>query len=296
MKSPRGPRLFHGSVCVPSLNAALALYVDLLEQKIVERGIVGDDEAQAWQAPLAAGARTAVLQPPSGAPVYLRLIEQPVPAGYLPGRHYGWNALELTVESADAMHARLVAAGIPIIAPPKELSFTDKLYPMQARGPGGEAIYLNEVRGDLPDSDLPMAKCWVDQLFIAVMGCRDMAASLDYYNAVLGTGVGGKWEIPYSVINQVFGFPDGSTHKLATLSDGRTVLFEVDQYPKAAIARPQNEGALVPGICAIGVRVAAPPKDAAWISAPSVRNNAPFFGATIGVLRGPDGELTELIW
>ena len=296
MTNPPGPRLFHGTVCVPSMELALAFYVDLLEQTVVERGTVGGDEARAWQAPLAAGARSVVLQPPSGAPVYLRLIEQAVPAGYIPGRHYGWAALELTVENADKMHARLVTAGTPIIAPPKELSFTDKLYPMHARGPGGEAVYLNEVRGDLPDSDLPMAKCWVDQLFIAVMGCRNMAVSLDYYNEVLRTGVGGTWEIPYSVINQAFGLPDGSTHKLATIADARTVLFEVDQYPAAAVAPPQTTGAMVPGICAIGVRVAAPPDNAAWISAPSVRNGAPYLGATVGVLRGPDGELTELIW
>lgn len=296
MTSRHGPRLFHGTVCVPLMEPALALYVDLLEQRIVERGTLSADEAQAWHAPGAVGARSVVLQPPSGAPVYLRLIEQTVPAGYLPGRHYGWAALELTVESADAVHARLAAAGITIIAPPKELSFTDKLYPMQARGPGGEAIYLNEVRGNLPDSDLPMAKCWVDQLFIAVMGCRNRAASLVFYNSLLGTGIGGTWDIPYSVINQAFGLPPNTSHMLSTVSDDRIVLFEIDQYPSAALLCRQNTDALVPGICAIGVCVSAPPRDALWLSPPTIRAHAPYRGATVGVIRGPDGELTEFIW
>ncbi|MBL0123674.1 MAG: hypothetical protein IPP88_13425 [Betaproteobacteria bacterium] len=289
-------RLFCGTVCVPSLDAALALYVDLLEQNVVEQAVVSGEEALAWQAPAVLGARSAVLQPPSGAKIYLRLVEQATPAGYHPGRHFGWSALELTVASADKAHARLVKAGTPIIAPPKELSFTDKLYPMQARGTGGEAIYLNEVRGNLPTSDLPMAKCWVDQLFIAVMGCRRREDTLTFYNALLGTGTGGTWDIEYSVLNQAFDLPSGTTHVLSTVSDDRTVLFEIDQYPKAAMARPQDRGALVPGICNIGIRVESPPAGANWLVPPAVRANAPYFGATVGVVRGPDGELTELIW
>lgn len=70
MNDARGPRLLHGTVCVPSLDAALVLYVDLLEQNIVERGVVSGHEANAWQAPKSAGARSAVLQP-------LPLTEQP---------------------------------------------------------------------------------------------------------------------------------------------------------------------------------------------------------------------------
>jgi catechol 2,3-dioxygenase-like lactoylglutathione lyase family enzyme len=290
-----GPRLLHGTVCVPSLDNALMLYRDLFEQTVVHTATVGKSEAAAWEAPALAGAKSVVMQPPSGSPVYLRLIEQVEPVGYQPGTHYGWAALELSVKDADAMYVRLLAAGTPIIAAPKPLSFTDKLYPMQARGPGGEAIYLNEVRGDLPSSDLPMAKCWVDQLFIAVMGCRNMEASLAFYHALLGTGTGGQWEMPYSVINLAFGLDASTAHKLATISDRRTVLFEVDQYPTQATPRPQPAGGLPQGLAMIGVKVDALPTVAHWIVPPAVRLDAPYFGAMVGVIRGPDGELTEIV-
>lgn len=297
MSSNVGPKLAHGTVCVPSLVAALELYEGLFEQRLLLRSTVSVSEAAAWQAPALAGAQSAVLQPPSNTPVYLRLIEQPDPADYKPGTHYGWAALELSVKSADEMYVRLQKAGTPIIAPPKALSFTDKLYPMQARGPGGEAIYLNEVRGDLPSSDLPMAKCWVDQLFIAVMGCRNMAASLDFYHALLGTGTGGQWEMPYSVINAAFALPATTAHKLATVADRRTVLFEMDQYPAMASARPQRQNGLPQGLAIIGVRVSAPPaRDVQWLHAPVRRDAAPYSGAVVGVVRGLDGELLELIW
>jgi catechol 2,3-dioxygenase-like lactoylglutathione lyase family enzyme len=290
-----GPRLLHGTVCVPALDQALLLYRDLFEQTVVRTGTVGKAEAEAWEAPALAGAKSVVMQPPSGSPVYLRLIEQADPAGYHPGTHYGWAALELSVKDADAMYARLLAAGTPIIAAPKALSFTDMLYPMQARGPGGEAIYLNEIRGDLPSSDLPMAKCWVDRLFIAVMGCRDMKASLEFYHALLGTTTGGEWEMPYSVINISFGLDASTAHKLATISDRRTVLFEVDQYPVKSTPRPQSNSSLPQGVAMIGVKVDALPVGASWVVPPSARTQAPYFGATVGVVRGPDGELTELV-
>jgi hypothetical protein len=291
-----GPRLALGTVCVPNVDAALQLYAGLLEQDIIADGVVSADEASAWQAPRLVGARSVVMQPPSKAPVYLRLIEQPDPPDYKPGTHFGWAALELSVKSADDIYQRLLNAKTPIIAAPKPLSFTDKLYPMQARGPGGEAIYLNEVRGNLPSSDLPMANCWVDKLFIAVMGCRDMVASLNFYNDLLGTAIGGQWEMPYSVINAAFILPATTAHKLATVADGRTVLFEADHYPVAATPRPADAGRLPQGVSMVGVSISQPPKNAHWLVPPSVRTRAPYFGATVGVVRGLDDELLEIIW
>jgi hypothetical protein len=295
MSNP-GPRLALGTVTVPNMEAALALYVGLLEQKVILDAAVSDAEASAWHAPTIAGARTVVLQPPSGAAVYLRLIEQAQPVGYQPGTHTGWAALELTVESADRLHQRLIAAKVPIIGAPKALAFTDKLYPMQALGPGGEALYLNEIRGNLPNSDLPMSRCWVDELFITIVGARNREATLDFYNQLLGTSTGGTWDIEYGVINRGFGLPETTKHMLSTCSDKRVVLFEVDQYPAMATPKPVTAGALPSGVAMVGVAVARQPPDAVWLSPPSVREEAPYFGKTVGVLTGPDAEIVELIW
>lgn len=294
--SAAGPRLAHGTVTVPNMDAALSIYVGLLEQNVIGEAAVTDAEARAWQSPAIAGARSVVLQPPSGAPVYLRLIEQAAPSGYKPGTHTGWAALELTVESADRLHACLVAAKVPIIGTPKALAFTDKLYPMQALGPGGEALYLNEIRGNLPNSDLPMSHCWVDELFITIVGARDREATLVFYNLLLGTTTGGTWDIEYGVINRGFGLPETTKHMLSTCSDKRVVLFEVDQYPSMATPKPRNQGGLPPGVAMIGVSVATPPSDVTWLSFPAVRADAPYFGRTVGVIKGPDDEMVELVW
>jgi hypothetical protein len=295
MTHSTGPRLALGTVCVPNMDVALTLYRDLFEQRVIADAPISQAEALAWQAPAIEGARSVVLQPPSGAPVYFRLIEQAIPAGFTPGTHHGWAALEISVQSADEMHTRMLAHGTPIIAAPKPLPFTDNLYPMQARGPGGEALYMNEVRGPIPGMDLPIAQCWVDQLFIVVKGCRSMRESLTQYHAWLNTATGGEWEMPYQVINRSFALAADTKHALATVADGEVVLFEMDQYPPQATPAPRASGGLVPGISVVGVVVPNLPANAAWVSPPAVRTRAPYFGATVGVLAGPDAELLELI-
>lgn len=290
------PRLLHGTVCVPHMETALKLYRDLLEQSMVTDDEVSHAEAQAWGAPNAAAARAVVLQPPSGKPVYLRLIERPTPkAAYKPGTHLGWAALELTVKDADAVHQRLVDANIPIIGAPKALAFTDKLYPMQALGAGGEALYLNEVRGDLPSSDLPLAHCWVDELFITIVAAKNREQTVDFYNQLLGTTNGGVWEIEYGVINRAFDFPSTTKHALSTCQDGRIVLFEVDNFPPIATPKPCDKDDLCTGVAVVGITVDAFPANVTWLAAPTPRANAPYFGAMVGVLRGLDGELVELV-
>jgi hypothetical protein len=84
-------------------------------------------------------------------------------------------------------------------------------------------------------------------------------------------------------------------HKLATVADQRTVLFETDQYPQAATARPQPDGGLPEGVAIIGVRVSELPTNANWLVPPAPRAEAPYQGAMVGVVRGPDGELTEVL-
>jgi hypothetical protein len=86
-----GPRLALGTVCVPNVEAALQLYAGLLEQDIIADSKVSVDEASAWQALRLVDARSVVLQPPSKAPVYLRLI-RPItnPARISAGLHWSY--------------------------------------------------------------------------------------------------------------------------------------------------------------------------------------------------------------
>lgn len=61
-----------------------------------------------------------------------------------------------------------------IVGPPKRPENIEPAFnPMQALGPGRELIYLNQVLGDLPDTDLPRAASRVDRIFIVVLAAAD---------------------------------------------------------------------------------------------------------------------------
>ena len=75
-------------------------------------------------------------------------------------------------------------------ARPREIEGLDAIYPMQVQGPDGEIVYLTQIRDDLPAFDLPRAEAPIDRLFILVMACSDMNASLDWLEAFVGFSVG----------------------------------------------------------------------------------------------------------
>ena len=77
---------------------------------------------------------------------------------------------------------------------------------------------------------------------------------------------------------------------------GRDVFLELDQYPPAAIVRPQHAGQLVPG-CAIGT-LWHPDFDSLkgpWIS-PPVRRSGPIYkDRRTATMKDPDGALIEIV-
>jgi hypothetical protein len=114
-------RILCGTATVPELEAALNEYRDVLGLSVIEKGTVPFSCAVSWDAPAAAGARFALLQPTSGADSYIRLVEQPLRADFVPTRTYGWAAFELTVQDVFGWPARLRNTGFDIVGPPREI-------------------------------------------------------------------------------------------------------------------------------------------------------------------------------
>jgi len=125
---------------------------------------------------------------------------------FRPLRHYGWAALEITIRDADALFAGLTASPFEIIGPPRPLEGMAAIYPGQVVGPDGEVLYLNEVRSDLSDYDLPRADSFVDHIFIVVLAARDLESSLAFYESALAFERGDRYEIPIEVLNRAFDF------------------------------------------------------------------------------------------
>ena len=296
----RHGQIMGGIVTTPDLDAALGDYRDVLGLALVEQGPLDADLAASWGCPASAGAHMAVLQPASGAPCFIRLVEQAVPGDFVPTTSYGWAAYELTVQNVFGWPDRLAGSGFAIVGPPKELAGLPYFVPMQVLGRGREMIYLNEVRDNTPTSDLPRAASLTDHIFICILAARDRAATCAWYQQRLGLDLGSTYTLAYSMINRAFGLADDYMTDLTMVQNGRMTILEVDDYPPQTAERPRAPGHLPPG-CAL-VTLACDRLDrfgdregADWIAPPARRAGALYAGRRSASLIGPSGELVELV-
>lgn len=276
--------------------ATAARYTQWLDYQVVDAGTVSADLAASWGSAASAGRHMVVMQPASGAPVFLRFIAgDPVPT-YRPLRSFGWAALEICVQDVQRVNERMQQSPFAIIGPPKPLPGMPMIHPMQVQGPDGEIIYLTQIDSDLPDQDLPRAESLIDRLFILVMAASDLKNSLAWFRDVIGLSHGTPFAIPYTMISKAFDLPLDTKHTLCTMTDGRDVFLELDQLPAEATRRPRHEGQLPPGIalCTLLHRDLSSIK-ADWITSPVRRDDPIYDGRLTGTLRAPDGTLVELV-
>lgn len=285
------------TLTVSDLERSIGNYSKYFDYSVVERGEVPADLAASWGTPASAGLPYAILQPSSGAEVYIRFIQQPPVEGYTALRSYGWNAIEICVEDVLDANARMENSPFEIIGPPREIEGLDAIYPMQVKGPDEEIVYLTQIRSDLPAFDLPRAASPIDKLFILVLGCSDMKASLDWMVRHCGLAIGrDEMEIVYTMLAKAYGTPMDELHKISTMIHGRDVFLELDQYPAAAVPRPRHDGMLVPG-CAIGT-LWHPDFDSLpgpWITPPTKREGPIYNGKRAGTVQDLDGALIEIV-
>jgi hypothetical protein len=281
---------------VEGLDAAVERCKACWDYRVVEAGAVTAVQARAWAAPASAGRRRALLQPASGAPVFLQLVEAPRVAGYLPLRSPGWAALELCVQDVHAVHERLQGGPFEIIGPPQPISSLPEIHPMQVQGPDGEIVYLTEIKRGGPGSGLPTPAAPIDTLFIVVLACTDMAACAAWFAQQLPLVPDVPVAIPYRMLNRAFGLPAGTPHRLCTARMHGEIFLELDQLPPQATPRPGLPGELPPGLALVTLEV--PDLDAVpgpWLSLPQPREGALYGGRRAGTLRGPEGWLLDLV-
>jgi hypothetical protein len=289
-------RIIGGIVTTPGLDAALEDYHGRLGLNIVERGELAADLAASWNCPASAGARTASLQPQSGAHCFIRLVEQPVPDDFRPTRTYGWAAYELSVQDVYGWPERLVGSGFDIVGPPKEIAGLPYFVPMQVTGRGREMIYLNEVRENTPSSDLPKANSLTDHIFICILATHDREANLAWLRDKIGLDIAGTYTLEYTMINKAFGLTDGTQSSITMVQKDRLPIIEVDDYPEAATARPRLTGCLPPGNALVTLAVnSLDAIKADFVQPPAVRGGAIYAGKRSATVLGMAGELLELV-
>jgi catechol 2,3-dioxygenase-like lactoylglutathione lyase family enzyme len=289
-------RIKCGTVCTPQLEDALADYRDLLGLRLVEEGKIEPDLAAAWGAPASAGQRYALLQPESGVPSFLRLVEAPIEPEFVPTRTFGWAAFEFSVRDVYGLAERVKGSGFETVGPPKPIEGLPYFVPMQVVGRGREMLYFNEVAMDTPSSDLPKAVSEVDHIFIVILATPDRPASLRHLREQLKLDEGGSYTLNYTMINKAFGLADGTQSTITMVQSGRLPIVEVDGYPEGATARKSHEGMLPPGNAIVTLAVTSlSDLGLEFISPPTPREGPLYAGRLTATHRGSAGELIELI-
>ena len=289
------------TLSVADLDRSVDLYTQWLDYSVAEQGNVTEGLALSWGCANAAGRRQAILRPASGRDIFIRLIENTPHPDFVPLTSFGWAAIEVCVQDVLKVNERMLESPFEIIGPPREIEGLDAIYPMQVKGPDGEIVYFTQIRDDLPAFDLPRAEAFIDRLFILVMGCSDLNASLDWLEAHVGFNVGRrKMEIVYTMLAKAFGLPEEDLHIISTMVHDRDVFLELDQLPVQATARPGHAGELPQGV-AIGTfwhpdfaALEASCGDE-WITPPAVHDSVVYGGKRAGTVRAPDGTLVEMV-
>jgi catechol 2,3-dioxygenase-like lactoylglutathione lyase family enzyme len=284
------------TLSAPDLQATESAYVQYLEYRVIERGAVSRELADAWGAPRARGRAYSILQSASGAPVYLRIVQSPPTRGYQVMKTHGWNSNEILCQDPDAMARRLAQSPFRIIGQPRPLASNASVRAMQAIGPAGELIYLTRIPPEGGAAIKTPAQSFVDRTFIVVLGGPDVAAMRSFYGEKLGLSLTPAYESPVGVLNDAWGFnaDHKTTLSLALISPG--FLIEIDGYPPGSRPRPVRKGDLPPGIAMVSFAARDLDRRALDWRVPLARRDArPYDGKRSGIVQGAAGEWIELI-
>lgn len=290
-------RILCGTINTPDLAASVADYTGQFGLAIVDEGRISPDLARSWGAPAQVAQPFALLSAPDAAGGFFRLVQGSAMPDYRPLRTWGWAAFECTVADAFALHAALDTQAFRVLGAPKHVPGFDTFIPFQVAGRASEVLYLNTVlKPEMAALDLPLASAPVDHIFIAVLAAQSRAATLAFHTELLGFATGPTWTIPYSMINNSFDLPaDHPTTMTMTRTD-RIPACEIDQYPDSADHRRRAPGELPPGNAMVSFAVASLDAICApFIEPPAPRSGPLYAGARAACVRGPSGELIELI-
>jgi len=290
------------TLCVPDLDDAARAYVDWLGYELARRGRVPQGLAASWDAPLAAGSRTALLRPPASAEFTLRLIERPATDGYAVLRTHGWNANEILVEDPHALAGRFAGPGSPfrVVGRPEPLASNPDIVAMQAIGPAGELNYFTCLPPGGGTFVKTPARSFVDRSFILVLGGPAMPAMRSFYGEVMRLPVTTAYRSPVGVLQAAHGLPASVGTPLALVPLSPAYALELDEYPDTAAPRPQRAGDLPPGLAMVSflcdpAAAASALRGLPWRSPPAPRAEAPYDGRPVGLLRGAADEWLEIV-
>jgi len=288
--------------CVPELNACIPVYRELLDYQLVDEGRLPESLTTAWATPNMLGLPYALLQPASGAEVYLRFIETGHAGGYWPPVTQGWIATEMLATDPDALleklHGEREGVAFTRIGGPADLYPSPKsARALQMAGPAGELMYFTRILPGGSRFGLHGAKSFVDRPFIMVVGGTSLADIHAFYGGVLGLKI---WEqAPFRIgqMSRVLGLSLETTYPMSIARiPGRGFLLELEELPSYIKRRTVPAGQLPEGLAMVSFTSASLRElNLDWRAEPRPIDLPPYHGRRVAVIEGAAGEWLELI-
>ncbi len=284
------------TISVSNLGQVESAWKEQFEYRTLESGTVSTEQASYWQAPAMEGNDYLIMETRNQAPVYIRFVENELVADYNPMTSHGWNATELLATNVDTIAANMEDSDFDVIGAPKDLwPAPDAPRVMQAIGPGKELLYItvnNQAAGALGIADnMPLT----ERPFIMVLGGPSMADFNTFYKDTLGLKVGASNPFKITTISKANGLNIETTYPLAMAYSAPGYMIELDELPDAIGPRTVAEGYLPPGVAMVSFNSDGIDADVDWVTEPLALAGFPYNGRKAGILRGPAGELIEVI-
>jgi len=302
-KTPKALRRIEiATHCVPDLSACIPVYRELLDYQLADEGRLPESLATAWAAPDMVGRPYALLQPASGAEVYLRFIATGNAGGYWPPVTQGWIATEMLCTDPDAVLEELEGddqgTAFTRIGGPADLYSSPKsARALQMAGPAGELMYFTRILPGGSRFGLHGAKSFVDRPFIMVVGGTSLADIETFYGDVLGLKIWAQAPFRIGQMSHVLGLPAETTYPISIARiPGRSFLLELEELPPDIERRTVPDGQLPEGLTMVSF-TSAPLRELNldYRAEPRAVALPPYNGRKVAVIEGPAGEWLELI-
>ncbi len=291
-------RIEIATLCVSDRSICISAYTDLLDYQAIDAGELPQSLAAAWDTPAMTGMPYALLQPSSGAEVYLRFIETGRSGGYWPPVTQGWIATEILTTDPDALLEKLQGSAFTHIGGPGDLYPHPKsARALQMAGPAGELMYFTRILPGGSRFGLHGAKTFVDRPFIMVTGGTSMDEIHGFYGGVLGLRVTEPSPFVIGQMSRVLGVDPRTAYPVSLARiPGRSFLIELEELPPYIERRHVPEGQLPEGLAMVSFKSA--PLDELnlnYRAEPRRIDIPPYNGRKVAVIEGPAGEWLELI-
>ena len=270
-----------------------AAYCGFLHYRRVGAGQISTALARLWGLETAAGTNYTLLAPQRDMTHFIRLLQVDAEPPPPPFSTAGWNAAEILVNDVDSLAQSLAGSPFAVAGPPADLSFTDKIRACQVVGPAGEALYLTQIKGDIPGFSLAPTDQVVAWCFVMILAVASLPAAKEFYRTRFAIADAPDIDARVTMMSAAHGLPRAHLHRISALTLGNPgYLLELDELPSAKGHPAARQGLLPTGIAMVSFSCASPQKN----GDNNILAEPPYNGRRVGFCAGPAGEMLELIY